>query len=159
MADARVVANRFLTLAEQEGRALTPMQVLKLVYIAHGWNLALYDRPLIDQPVEAWQYGPVIRDLYNSMKGWGGGHVRGPLEVGYGGNAEELSAEENDLVGQVFRLYGRKNGVALSRITHAPNTPWQQIYTPGQHGIVIPTDLIAEHYERLSRERSTVANG
>ena len=154
MADARVVANRFLELATDEGRSLTPMQVLKLVYIAHGWNLALYDRPLIDQPVEAWQYGPVIRDLYNAMKGFGGGSVRGPLPVGYGASADELSGDETDLVGQVFKLYGRMNGVALSRITHATNTPWQQIYTPGRHGTVIPPDLIADHYERLSRERA-----
>lgn len=154
MADARVVANRFLELATDEGRPLTPMQVLKLVYIAHGWNLALHDRPLIDQPVEAWQYGPVIRDLYNAMKGFGGGSVRGPLPVGFGSNGDELSDDESDLVGQVFRLYGRMNGVELSRITHAFNTPWRQVYTPGKHGSVISPDLIADHYGRLSRERS-----
>lgn len=154
MADARVVANRFLELASAEERALTPMQVLKLVYIAHGWNLALFDRPLIDQPVEAWQYGPVIRDLYNAMKGFGGGYVHGPLGTGFGANGDELTANEDDLIGQVFRLYGRMNGVALSRITHAANTPWSQVYTPGRHGTVIPTDLISNHYERLSRERA-----
>lgn len=156
MADARVVANRFLELARaDEERSLTPMQVLKLVYIAHGWNLALHDSPLIDQAVEAWQYGPVIPDLYRAMRGTGSGAVRGPLPAAYGANAEDLTASEMHLVDQIYNLYGRMNGIALSRITHAKNTPWRQVYKPDQHGVEIPTDLIAEHYQRLSRERAT----
>lgn len=35
MHDSRIIANRFLELAERNGDTLTPMQVLKLVYIAH----------------------------------------------------------------------------------------------------------------------------
>lgn len=158
MADSRVVANRFLELASEAGRALTPMQVLKLVYIAHGWNLGLRGHPLIDQPVEAWQYGPVIRDLYNSMKGFGGGTVRGPLQAGWGASAEGLTPPEDDLIKQVFNLYGHMSGPALSRITHANNTPWQQTYRPGVHGSAISTDLITDHYQRLSRERTAHAH-
>lgn len=158
MVDARLVANRFLELAKAKGRTLTPMQVLKLVYIAHGWSLGLRGRPLISQPVEAWQYGPVIRDLYNSMRGYGGGTVAGPLAAGWGAPATELDAYERNLVDQVFDLYGHMSGPALSRITHADNTPWQQTYRPGVHGSVISTDAITDHYQRLSRERAP-ANG
>jgi uncharacterized phage-associated protein len=154
MADARVVANRLLELAATDGRTLTPMQVLKLVYIAHGWNLALYNRPLIEENIEAWQYGPVIPELYNSMRRFGGGSVQGPLALGWGARADELDANERDLVDQVYRLYGHINGVALSRITHAPNTPWAQTYTPGRFGAIIPQDMITDHYQRLSKERS-----
>ncbi len=153
MADSRTVANRFLELASNAGRALTPMQVLKLVYIAHGWSLGLRGHPLIDEPVEAWQYGPVIRDLYNSMKGFGGGTVAGPLALGWGACADELTGNEDDLVRQVYELYGHMSGPALSRITHAPNTPWSHTYRPGVHGQTISTDLITDHYQRLSRER------
>src|SRR5437870_2146380 len=42
MHDSRTVANHFLRLAREKGDFLTPMQVLKLVYIAHGWMLGLY---------------------------------------------------------------------------------------------------------------------
>ncbi|NIJ34300.1 Panacea domain-containing protein [Sphingomonas oligoaromativorans] len=159
MADARVVANRLLEMAAADGRSLTPMQVLKLVYISHGWSLGLYGKPLIDQPVEAWQYGPVISDLYNAMRKFGGNAVQGPLSIGWGSRAENLTGLEDDLLGQVYKLYGHINGVALSRITHAPNTPWAQTYAPGKFGTVIPTDMIADHYQRLASERSSGGRG
>ncbi|MBV9510077.1 MAG: DUF4065 domain-containing protein, partial [Caulobacteraceae bacterium] len=70
MHDSRTVANRFLELARERGQMLTPMQLLKLVYIAHGWMLGLAGRPLIRDEVQAWQYGPVIPPLYNAVRSY-----------------------------------------------------------------------------------------
>lgn len=36
----------------------------KLVYFAHGWNLAINQAPLIDDTIEAWPC-PVIPALYS----------------------------------------------------------------------------------------------
>ena len=57
------IAVEFLELAKNQThyKEITTMQLLKLVYIAHGWMLGLYDKPLISDEVEAWQYGPFIR--------------------------------------------------------------------------------------------------
>jgi len=47
------------------------MQLIKLVYIAHGWTLGLYNQPLIGKQVEAWTYGPVIPSVYHDFKHYG----------------------------------------------------------------------------------------
>src|SRR5437867_1299935 len=73
--DAETVANEFLRAAWQSGRTLTNMQLQKLVYIAHGYTLAMTHDPLIRQSVEAWRYGPVIRDLYRALQKYGAGQV------------------------------------------------------------------------------------
>ena len=48
------------------GGALTPLQVIKLAYIAHGFTLALLGRSLVPEPIEAWRYGPVIPSIYTA---------------------------------------------------------------------------------------------
>ena len=150
MTDARVVANRFLDLAGQAGLPLTPMQLTKLVYIAHGWMLGLTGEPLIDQRVEAWQYGPVVRDVYNATRMYGRSPVGGRLPS-FG---TPLRPDQQNMVDQVFGLYGQMDGIALSNITHMPDTPWANTYRPGAFGTSIPNDLIAAHYRRLRQERS-----
>ena len=57
---ARAVANEFIRLAKADCKSFTPSQLMKLAYIAHGWMLALYQRPLITDRIEAWKYGPVF---------------------------------------------------------------------------------------------------
>ena len=72
------IANEFLKKPNATGR-LTQMQLLKLTYIAHGWNLAVNGEPLVSEPVEAWNYGPVIRDLYNHIRFYGSDPIKRPI--------------------------------------------------------------------------------
>ena len=50
---------------------ITPLKLQKLIYFAHGWHLAIRDQPLIDELVEAWEYGPVIPNVYHEFKVFG----------------------------------------------------------------------------------------
>lgn len=146
MKSSQSVAREFLKLAHRAGRAFTLMQVLKLVYIAHGWMLALYRRPLIKDEVQAWQYGPTIPELYDKIRHYGGG----PVEEVEGAEGEELDRYEADVVRQVYDLYGHMSGLALSSLTHGKNTPWHLTYDRKTFGLPIPNDLIEDYYLRLA---------
>lgn len=76
-----IVAKEMLKLATGENKTLTPMQLIKLVYLAHCWMLALYSRPLIEEPIEAWKYGPVIPVLYHDIKHYGSNPVKEVKDV------------------------------------------------------------------------------
>ena len=140
------VANRFLAKASEIGKPLTPMQLLKLVYLAHGWMLGLYGRPLISDDVEAWQYGPVIPKLYNAIRHFKNSPVVGPLKA----SDSALDADEADIVDQTFEIYGSKTGPALSRLTHMPGGPWEMVYERGSFGTDIPNEIIEDHYRQLA---------
>jgi uncharacterized phage-associated protein len=148
MHDSKVIANRFLTRADGRGDALTPMQLLKLVYIAHGWMLGLYGRPLIRDEIQAWQYGPVIPKLYNAVRQFRSQPVQGPIVI----MDEALDNEEASIVDQVYDIYGSLSGPELSRMTHTTGTPWQITYQPGAFGLVISNDVIEDHYRRRAAE-------
>ena len=152
---ARAVANYLIEQAREDGDYLTSMQLLKLVYISHGWNLALYDRPLVREAVEAWDYGPVIADLYHGVKRWGAGPVRERLP-GYFASPDGFSPKDKGLVSSVLAAYRHLDGLELSNLTHRRGTPWYIVYyeqggQPRRHA-QIPNHLIKEHF--VSRLRS-----
>jgi uncharacterized phage-associated protein len=144
MYDARQIANWFVQRAQSEGRQLTIMSLLKLVYIAHGWHLEMRKSPLIPNKIEAWKYGPVIPDVYNAFRG-DGVIVNQPLQ----GHQPQLSAADEHLLEEVYRIYGRLPATTLSDLTHKRNGPWEQATKRGGWFAPIPNDLIRAHYEQL----------
>lgn len=143
--DARAVANSLIEKGRDAGRPLTPLQIIKLVYFCHGWMLGLYHKPLIEQDVEAWLYGPVVAQVYRGLKKYGGHPVTITLDVP-NVPKEEFDETEADLIEQVHGKYGHLPGMVLSQLTHAPGTPWYLVWHGKERNLVIPNDLIEAHY-------------
>lgn len=143
------VANYFLDKASSEGRALTPMQLLKLAYIAHGWNLGYQRGPLFDEPVEAWQYGPVISSLYHRIKSFGSGAVTSKVPESFFASSAPIDPTTMSLLDAVWNAYSGYSGLQLSTMTHRSNTPWDITWkqSNGARGAVIDNNLIKRHYE------------
>lgn len=138
-------ASALLQKAHDKGLSLTPMQLLKLVYIAHGWMLGLYSRPLISDNVEAWRYGPVVPSVYQAIKTFRNSPVS---EIRTAAPAQ-LDECEADVVDQVLSIYGNKTGIKLSAITHQAGTPWDKTWSSSGKNAVISNDVIESHYAEL----------
>lgn len=144
MHDSVVIANRFLELAHKRGNSLIPIQLLKLVYLAHGWGLGLYGRPLIKDEIQAWQYGPVIPHLYSHIRSFKSNPVKGPLIC----DEEQLSRQEENIIQQVYDIYGHLSGPHLSLLTHQQGSPWEVSRQPNEFWTVISNDIIEDYYQR-----------
>lgn len=146
MYDVLTVADAILKIAKANGKSLTPMQLVKLTYIAHGWSLGLRNKDLFQNRIEAWQYGPVIPDLYHATKSYG----RKPIPLDLVDDADSgVSEEDIAFLKDVFNKYGHLDGIQLSYLTHQSGTPWDRVYMPGIYGIEIPDSLIQLHYRGL----------
>jgi uncharacterized phage-associated protein len=174
---AKAVANYLLGRAWRERRKLDPMQIQKLVYYAHGWHLALRDQPLINEPVEAWPFGPVIADLFHEFKQWGSQPIEEAAKVrGHGltrfgshdANMDQEAIHDADLVeakriiNRVWDVYGAFGGVQLSNMTHQPDSPWAEVRraNPGARDVVIPNETLKRYFEqRVQRNVSANAAG
>lgn len=145
------VANTILGLAEERGKTVTPMQLIKLCYMCHGWMLGIYGRPLINESVQAWRYGPVVRSVYQEAKKFRDQPVVGRLGQGmFSPNSVPLDEAALDIVTQVYEKYGDLSGISLSSLTHQSESPWHIVWTKnGQINAVIPNDLIEDHYSKL----------
>ncbi|WP_206413888.1 Panacea domain-containing protein [Lysobacter enzymogenes] len=149
-----VIANYFLNKASAEDRALTPMQLLKLVYIAHGWHLGYEGRPLLNEEVQAWRYGPVVHSLYKQVKHYGRGAVRELLPTGRFPWSKDTDVDQNTalLLDMVWKGYGHYSGTELSDMTHRQGSPWWTAWVDddgrSQYFAVIDDDVIKAFYER-----------
>lgn len=145
---------------------LTPLQVIKMVYIAHGYTLALLDEPLVGEPVEAWRYGPVVPSVYHSAKKYGGSEIDELLYSGIRINDAEgmktikrffddrIPPQQRAILDGVLEGYGRFTGIELTRMTHGDGTPWSQYYRPDVMGQQIPNAVIKSHYKELIDHRA-----
>jgi uncharacterized phage-associated protein len=155
--DSRAVANYFIQKAGENARALTPMQVIKLVYFAHGWSLGIYGDPLIDDEVEAWEYGPVIRSVYDAFKRFGNQPITSPAMDGgfkafYEGKTKpinsQFSKKEKDLLNKVWEIYGKLKGFQLSEITHSEDSPWCSTFNKEGRNSIILDDKIRKYFNK-----------
>jgi uncharacterized phage-associated protein len=145
---ADAIANFFLDHAEGSHRALTQIQVQKLVFYSHGWYLALDDdgRPLIGEPIEVWKFGPVFRSLYREFRDFGNQPIKGRAKEFkldrtdgklnfsvYEPSVEEENPPDVDkslakaVLDRVWQVYGSLTAYQLSNMTHAEGEPWRII--------------------------------
>jgi uncharacterized phage-associated protein len=64
------IADYFISLSNETGNLISNLKLQKLCYYAQAWHLAIYGEELFEAKFEAWVHGPVIRDLYNTYRGF-----------------------------------------------------------------------------------------
>ena len=157
---SKAIANLFLEIARADGSTLSQMKLQKLVYMAHGWNLAILGTPLIEDTVEAWQYGPVIPTLYSEFRGFGSSPITEDATIAsINENTFSILYEvprirdedhnTRNLIKNVWQRYGELTGPNLSDLTHRAGTPWSETFRHAQAHLVINNDLIKEHFTSL----------
>jgi len=176
------VANEFLDLAKQHGISdMSPMKLQKILYFAQGWYLATEKKPLFDEQIEAWRYGPVIRTVYELAKEYGNSPINRPLKgltdhyfhnLETKGPYKEPRLNKNDqktikpFLDWILENYGEYSAVELSNQTHAEGTPWKTVIDKYKEGLPRGTDIseasIREYFEaelaKLLNEDRAVTN-
>lgn len=152
--DARTVANWFIARTRQDGQVLTIMAILKLIYIAHGWHLEIYGRPLFNNRIEAWKFGPVVRDVYGSFRKQGERVVKKVRVWG----VCKISERQAKFLEGVFEIYGNMGAKKLSSLTHVSGGPWDIVTRAYGHYAMIPDDLIKLHYQLKRVEAEKLDN-
>lgn len=143
------IANYFIKSKSKFGQ-LTPMKILKLVYLADAWYMTLKngEEKLVNEKVQAWDYGPVFPNLYRSIKTNGRVDLTEPLLYD---KEETINVEDVGFLEKVWEMYGQYNGITLSAMTHKKGTPWEKVYCKGCNS-EIPNDLIIDHYKPKLKE-------
>ena len=148
MLTAITIAALILRRLKAKNKTCTSHQLVKLAYIAYGWGLAVFNKKIFYDRIEAWRYGPVIPDLYYATKRYG----HNPIPSDALGDIDDSKFPEIDnvislLLDDVISAYGDFTGIQLSSMTHEADSPWKMVYNEHQRHIKIPDKLIKIYYE------------
>jgi uncharacterized phage-associated protein len=132
------IAKKIISLSNPEiGDIMSNLKLQKLLYYAQGFHLAMYDAPIFAEDIRAWQYGPVVPEVYSEFKKFGSGSIDVLSLVG----AVELDERENSLIIDVWNVYGQYSAFRLMEFTHE-EPPWKS--TPLNQ--VISHDKLREYF-------------
>jgi len=101
---------------QRQGK-MTSMKFQKLVYYCQAWSLVWDEKPIFDEPIEAWVNGPVVRSLYDLHKG--------QFEISEiaEGDVKNLTPKQLETINAVLDYYSDKSAQWLSDLTHMEK-PW-----------------------------------
>jgi uncharacterized phage-associated protein len=149
--DVRAIANWVLDYLAEIDRSVSNMSLNKLVYF-------ILERGLIEKRVlftsaraEAWDHGPVFREVYHAVKGDNSKPIssrigrysiidRGVIEA-----REQFPPEDADFFASIIEDYKDFSASQLRGISHRKDGPWETVWKSAQPvnpGMVISTGLI-----------------
>lgn len=128
---AHVAANSLLQKSFLTRQPLTHLKLQKLLYFLHGWHLAITGIPVVDEGFQAWDYGPVIPELYQQLRQYGAHAIDDYIRdidpmtgqaVAYVANAQDHQFWA--ILDKVWEQYAGYSALQLSTLSHEPNSAW-----------------------------------
>lgn len=120
---AHDVADYFLAKCDEDaGDLISNLKLQKLLYYAQGFCLALSNKPLFPQPIEAWTHGPVVPAIYGRFRDYKDLGLPIPADV------PQFEPKIRSLIDEVYTVYGQFSAWKLRNMTHE-ESPWRDTPT------------------------------
>lgn len=136
------IANKIIARTDLEhGELISNLKLQKLLYYIQGYFIAVFDKQLFDNDIEAWQYGPVVREMYNHFKDNGASSIK----IDKNAPIAKLNNDEESLFNEVLNEYGQYSAIKLMNMTHE-ELPWVKTFNENPQG-VISVELMKEYFK------------
>ena len=158
--DVREVANFVLQRSFDQKITVTNLSLNKILYFLHAAFLQELDRPLIGAKIEAWNHGPVYREIYHQFKRFGSNRIvelarkldpnTGRYEIVRTGFNESERRFLDARCDELLRISAGK----LVDMAHISDGPWHRArYNDGSvnPGVEITNEMIRDPLEIESR--------
>lgn len=159
------VADYFVLKSEQDNETITNMKLQKMVYFAYGLLLVDSNKTerLIRESIQAWQFGPVIPEVYDKYK------IFGAKDIVSGKEINSLLGKNNFLSEIVFEKENHKkiledtyfflkeiSPIQLSNWTHKEGSAWGKVYKSGERHIELNDDDIVVDFSVFLKKEEDV---
>jgi uncharacterized phage-associated protein len=108
----------FKSNTEEGGEFLSNMKLQKLLYYCQGFYYSLYKEPLFHEKIYAWQYGPVVTEIYHKYKSYSAAGIPSPKTTTF-----DLTDNQKEMIDEVYGYFGQFSAIKLMNMTHS-EAPW-----------------------------------
>lgn len=132
------LAKYIVTKCINDGKPISNLQLQKILYYIQQEFLNTHNRAAFSDEIQAWQFGPVVPNVYYHFCGFGSMKITR--------NFEEFSIEnarDRSLIDEIVENKRELPPWELVRETHKKNGAWDKVYQGGiGNHKVIPIDII-----------------
>ena len=154
------VAKFFVNKGIEDQNPVTQMKLQKLVFFAHGLYYAYTEgkEKLIEEPIEAWKFGPVIPVLYEKYKYFGADPITPENDVlNFIGKSLDTSEttfdrKAKELLEETWEQLKYKSAIELSNWTHQENSAWHKVYRSYDTAIQLRDEDILEDFKQFIQQ-------
>lgn len=113
--NASIIANYFLFKAQSDNQELlSNLKLQKLIYYAQGLYLAMKGIPLFNEQIKAWEYGPVVPELYRKYKE----HKAEGIPADESFKPESIDPETREFLDEIYSVFGQFSAIRLMDLAH-----------------------------------------
>lgn len=148
------VARLLVLTAAKEDRPISSLQLQKVLYfVQRDWMNEHNGNPLFDDDFVAWQYGPVIKDVYHFYSVYSGMEIKNLVMADSyagiygrkGGDEKIIPADVAEKIVRLAEPYMSMQPWDLVAKSHERGGAWYSVYADGKgYGLRIPKSLIAD---------------
>ncbi len=144
MATIEQVADYFIdTSIKWNEDYVTNLRLQKLVYYAQAWFIQRHNKPLFEDDILKYPYGPVSDKLYKKYAIYGDKPI---ITTSPSYSVSAFTAEELETLNDVMYEYGKLSTPALVKRSHRQCEPWFKVQA--DRG-VISKAMMKEDFDRL----------
>jgi len=108
----------------QAGRIISNLRLQKLLYFIQAQFLVAHHEPCFSDRIEAWDFGPVVPNVYHEYKIFGSSNI----PASQNNNSNTICKNDCTLIDNILQQASRYSTSQLVSITHNQK-PWKNAYT------------------------------
>lgn len=138
---ALLIAEYIIGYAKERNYAISNLKLQKILYFLQAQFLVSFNFPCFAETIEAWDLGPVVRNVYNKYRRYGSANI-------YSGNLDLENLIPNREIQTIRLIIDRCSNYSANQlvdITHNQD-PWRNAYYGGNK--IIYNEDIQKYFRR-----------
>lgn len=131
------IARYIIERCSSTNKTISNLKLQKILYFVQAEFLVSKDQPCFAEKIEAWDFGPVVPEVYYTYRMFGSANI--PC-IGKSRVSQMISPSDKKLLNGIIDECAKYSASALVEITHN-QTPWIDAYEPNWNNEIKPESI------------------